>query len=114
MNPAFAFEDLSDSFQFDVPPRRQTPGFAVVFPLVQVFTRRREPISKKRPNAHARLRKASREALAPVGLLYVFTQSEFDPARSGLEYQLLGPGAVTQLDHTILSANRIGRAVQQI
>ena len=66
-------------------------------------------------HTHAGLREARGIAVAPIRLLHIFAQGKFDVAGSFFEFELLGICyAPAQLDELRLTANAVGRAMQQI
>ncbi len=65
-------------------------------------------------NAHARLRIARGELVAPVRLLHVLAQGKLHAGHRVGEFQFFRQRAPTELDHLVLAAHRIGRAVQDI
>ena len=66
-------------------------------------------------HTHAGLREARGVAVAPIRLLHIFAQGKFDVAGSFFEFELFGICyAPAQLNKLRLTANAVGRAMQQI
>ena len=114
VNPALALDDLADGFQFEITTGLQSAGAMKFSPVREILPRRRKAVRDEHRHAHASLRKARVELLAPIGLLHVFAEREFDARRRVAENQLLRRIPVAQFDHAVLAADGIGRAVQQI
>src|ERR1051326_8889565 len=112
VDQTLSLKNFADRFQFQIPSGSQAAAFCRFFLLSQIMLRGGKSVGDERPHAHAGLRKSGRVSLAPIVLLDVFAQSEFDAWRSGFELQLIRSRAIAKLYHTILAADRIGRAMQ--
>ncbi len=100
-------------FEFEIATHGGTAVFR--FPeRVHVVLRGGEAVRVKGGHAHARLGEAVFEGIAPVGLLHVFAEREFDALHRPLKLQALGTGAVAQFDHAVLSADGVGGTVQLV
>ena len=105
---------MSERFKLEVAPGRRAALLAEPSPLAVVLPGGGESILVKSGNTHPRLREASGFVVAPVGLFHVFTKRKFNARGGGLEFHLLRTTAEAELDDRILSADRIGGAVEQI
>lgn len=115
MDEAVAAENFTECFKFEVAAWFFFFGRILpMSPARLVSSGGGEAICHEGWHAHAALWKASDSILAPIGLFHVFAQGELDPGRSALKLEILWRRAVAEFDNTVLTADRIGRAVEEI
>ena len=116
MHHTFLVENFDQRVELQIAARfSDTLGVdAIVRPCFLVVARRFEAVAQNLLDAHARLWIAVTSIRTPVGLFDVFTQRKFDARHRTGELQPLGVRAPAKFDDLILSANGVGRAVQQI
>ena len=85
MNEPFAFDDFHDRLQFQVPADRRDLACSSFKELRSVLTGRGETVREKGFDPHSGLGETRGVFVPPVGLLDVFPEGEFDPARGGFQ-----------------------------
>ena len=110
MNPTFATLYLCHGVQLQVTSWRQTVSFAAVPtpPVRVVFASGKELVAKNLLNAHPSVGVTRRIAFD------VLTECELDTRWSFFHRQITHAAAPSQFDDLVLSADRIGRPVQDV
>src|SRR5690606_33532032 len=114
VDPPLAAKDLGESLELEVSAERQPVRITIPLATVAIVGPcGRERVAEELLDAHARLRIArrGRAAIAPLDVL---AERELDPGRRLSELQLVGDEAPAELDHLILTSDRIGRAVEDV
>ena len=114
MNEPFAFDDFHDRLQFQVSSDRWDLACSSFMELRSVLKGRGETVREKGFDPHSGLRETRGVFVPPVGLLDVFPEGEFDPARGGFQNHPVRRSAEPELDHGVLSSDRVGRTMKQV
>ena len=111
MDETLAVEHFGQRFELQIAAEGQR-----IFALRggDIFLRGAKTIADNFFHAHARLRITRGETFAPVRLLDVFAQREFHALRRVGEFHFFRQRAPAEFHDLVLSADRIGRAVEQI
>ena len=119
MDLPLAFQDLRDRLELEIGRWRHGRGALdgrklLVFLLaLPVIARREESLADQVRNAHARGRVA-RPRVGEVRLFRVLTQRELDPLGRAGEEKIVRSAAPTPLENGVLTADRVGRTVQDV
>ena len=114
MNESFAFDDFHDRLQFQVPPDWRDLACSSFKELRSVLTGRGETVREKGFDPHSGLGETRGVFVPPVGLLDVFPEGEFDPARGGFQNHPVRRSPEPELDHGVLSSDGVGRTMEQV
>src|SRR5260221_7277811 len=91
MNPSATLQNLPNCFQLQVAPRFGLCSHSALttgLKAVEVFSRGGKPVGDKGPHPHSCLWKTAGEFVAPVWLLNIFAQREFDARWSIFEHEV--------------------------
>ena len=114
VDQSFAPDDFGDCFQFEIAPDGRAAVALLFCQGFGVLPGGGEAVGVEGGDAHAGLGEAIAEAVAPVGLLDIFAEGEFDAAGGSGEFERFWSGSLAQLDDAVLTSDGIGRAVEEI